>query len=804
MLLLAAALQIAGHTATRYPLLVSATPGGIAGTGESHSPVITPGSHRIAFVSDASDLVPGDTNGVADVFVRDVLSGETVRVSLATDGSQPSAPSYSPALDETGNLVAFATAAPLVPEDTNGVTDVYLRDLAAGLLTRVSISSTGQQGRQSTDNPALVTVAISGDGTRVAFTSALIGLVPADANAYDVFVRDWTNNTTSLASISSSGEQANRNCTEVSLSGDGTVVAFVTNATNLLPGGGNGIRQVYARNLATGVTEVASVAPDGSLGDGPSGVPSLDYYGSRLVFTSLALNLGEVDGPPRRPHVYRRRLFSSTPGSATTTMVSRSAAGDPVSGTSGRYSQSPNGGFVAFVSPEDGVAGSEENGLPDLFLRDLRSGFTTTRLVSISRTGDAADGAPSEPALAYDDPFSWSTEAPNTVYVSQAGNLVSEDSNSRRDVYFQSVPVVVAAPSNLQAAAVTPTGATLHWSDNSDNELGFEVLLGNTVVARVGRNATTHQLMGLVPNTRTAVRVRAFNAAERSLQVTIFLQTPQNPPDAPRNLTAAPAEGAVHLAWSAVARAQQYLLYRSLTGGGPYALVARIAGWATTFDDSKTGAGTRYYYVLRAWNSAGEGPPSEEVTAVPLPVRPSTPTNLRATPLGGAVWLAWSPAARAEYYVVSRGAAAQGPFAPVGGRLTDTTWTDGNLGGGKTWHYIVEAFNAGGGSGHLPAVEATSLPVLLKLTVSPSSVRGGKAARLVATLDVPAPAGGVTVQLRSGRPAAVRVPAGLFVPPDVRTGEVRAVTRRVRKRTTAVITGELGEVRQVARLKVQR
>src|SRR4051794_12483462 len=157
---------------------VSVSSTGVQGNGDSTGPAFSADGHVVAFVSDANDLVPGDTNGNHcrpgflcgdDVFVRDLATRATERVSVSSGGAQGNDVSFSPAVSTDGRFVAFRSfASNLVPGDTNATDDVFVRDRQAGTTERVSLSSTGVQG----DGPSgLGGGAISGDGRFAAFDS---------------------------------------------------------------------------------------------------------------------------------------------------------------------------------------------------------------------------------------------------------------------------------------------------------------------------------------------------------------------------------------------------------------------------------------------------------------------------------------------------------------------------------------------------------------------------------------------------------------------------------------------------------
>jgi Tol biopolymer transport system component len=192
-------------------------------SGRRGPPALSGDGLVVAFDSLASNLVPGDTNRVDDVFVHDRVSGETERVSVAAGGTQGQAISVAPAINADGLIVAFESDADnLVAGDTNGRHDVFVRDRAAGTTERVSVASDGTQG----DNTSFG-ASISADGRFVAFVSDASNLVPDKTTMFrDVYVHDRLTRTTERASLTSAGTEAKSNSTPPAISDDGRFVAF--------------------------------------------------------------------------------------------------------------------------------------------------------------------------------------------------------------------------------------------------------------------------------------------------------------------------------------------------------------------------------------------------------------------------------------------------------------------------------------------------------------------------------------------------------------------------------------------------
>ena len=290
---------VAGDTNGRYDVFVrdlrlgttrrvSLTRTGGQATGDSHGPAISADGTVVAFHSHAADLVPGDTNGASDVFVRDLTAGTTERVSVSTTGTQANRESGTPRLSADGSVVAFGSAATnLVPGDTNATADVFRRDRDSGVTRRVSLSSAGAQA-----DGGSFPWAISASGHRVAFQSEATNLVPGDTNVVDdVFLRDVPTGTTRRVSLGAGGVQGNEFSDAAALSADGRRVAFSSRSSNLVPGDTDVFDDVFVHDLATGVVRRVSAGPGGGPANGDSHWPALSRLGTVVAFGSFASNL---------------------------------------------------------------------------------------------------------------------------------------------------------------------------------------------------------------------------------------------------------------------------------------------------------------------------------------------------------------------------------------------------------------------------------------------------------------------------------------------------------------------------------
>jgi len=394
IVLVSAAVALAATPRTR---MASVTPAGDPGNADSDSASISSNGRFVALESAASDLVPDDTLGNQDIFVRDVVAGTTTRVSVRSNGAEANGSSESPAISGAGRYVAFASGASnLVTGDTNESPDVFVHDRDTGMTKRVSVSSDEAQALGGgSDDPS-----ISADGWFVAFTSDATNLVADDTNDLpDVFVRDLVAGTTTRVSVrSNEAEVSDGGSSNPRISPEGTWVAFQSLGTFTTPDAGSE-RDVFLRNLSAGKTRRVSILPGGVEPDGESYSPSLSGNAAIVAFVSEASDLVSTDENADRD-VYAWIL--ATKGFELVSVdLSGGAAGAP--GTFGPPTISSNGRFVAFDSGSSDLVADDGNGKRDAFVRDRT--LDQTIRVSLTSKGAERDGTNSLPFISADGRF---------------------------------------------------------------------------------------------------------------------------------------------------------------------------------------------------------------------------------------------------------------------------------------------------------------------------------------------------------------------------------------------------------------
>ena len=390
------------------------------GLSAVYPPRISADGDAVAFDSVASNLVAGDTNAVADVFVRDRQAGTTERASVAGDGSEADGASWNPSITGDGEVAGFwSGASNLVAGDTNGADDVFVRDRQAGTTERVSVVS----GPVESDG-ASSEHAVNADGRYVAFMSTADNLVAGDTNgAPDVFVRDRQAGTTERVSVAGDSTEGNADSEAPSLSSDGRYVMFMSAADNLVAGDTNGAPDVFVRDRQAGTTERVSVAGDGSQALGFSGYPATSADGRYVVFMSAADNLvaGDANGVPD--------VFVRDRQAGTTERVSVASGGGEADAFSWYPATSGDGRYVVFLSAADDLVAGDTNGAPDVFVRDRQAGTTERASVATDGSEGNADSGTAAPSI--------SADGSRVAFVSGASNLVAGDTNGVGDVFLR-------------------------------------------------------------------------------------------------------------------------------------------------------------------------------------------------------------------------------------------------------------------------------------------------------------------------------------------------------------------------------
>jgi hypothetical protein len=410
------ALAPPAHAAFTERVSVSST-GEQAALGSNESVVSTNGRY-VAFVSFASNLVPGDTNGSHDVFLHDRQTDTTERMSVSSTGEEANSGSFTVAISGDGQFVGFSSSATnLVSGDTNNSEDIFLHDRLGGTTERVSLTAAGGES-----NGHSFGVEVSGDGRFVGFQSGASNLVAGDTNATgDAFRRDRLVGTTERVSLTNTGGEANGGSGMAGISADGRFAAFFSQATNLVAGDLNGIGDLFVRDRQNGTTERVNLSSSGVQANDEPLNATLSANGRVAAFDSSASNMvpddtnGIID------------IFVRDLDRGLTERVNVGPAGEEANGFSFSPSLNADGRLVAFGSLATNLIPGDSNDVGDVFMRDRETGATAR--LSVGSSGTEGDGQSFVPSLSADGRIA--------SFTSEASNLVSGDTNGTTDVFVR-------------------------------------------------------------------------------------------------------------------------------------------------------------------------------------------------------------------------------------------------------------------------------------------------------------------------------------------------------------------------------
>lgn len=328
-------------------------------------PGISADGRFVTFSSSASNLVNDDLLGLENVFVYDRVAGTIELITRGSDGPANGASNF-PKISGDGRYVVFQSiASNFVTGDTNGVSDIYLFDRTDGVMVRVSVAADGD-----TDGPS-ITPNISEDGRDVAYASRATNLVdPPTSGAFEqIFVTDWRALTTELVSLSSDGMPGNAVSFLPAPNGDGTQIAFKSEAFNLVPNDTNGVPDVFVRNRTAGTTQRVSVDSFGNESNGLSGGPGISADARFVAFASFASNFVPEDGNGQSD-VY---VYDRFPPGRMQGIIARVTVGmngeEPNNGVSDfPVTVSSDGRWIGFASSASNLVPNDLNNDQDAFL----------------------------------------------------------------------------------------------------------------------------------------------------------------------------------------------------------------------------------------------------------------------------------------------------------------------------------------------------------------------------------------------------------------------------------------------------
>ncbi|MEO7936216.1 MAG: hypothetical protein ABIR27_08150 [Dokdonella sp.] len=397
---------------------ISVATGGGQANSQSRFPAISGNGRYVVFTSDASNLVSGDSNAAADIFLRDRLLGTTTRISNKSDGTQSDAVSYTANISGDGSRIVFVSHGRLLPN--SGYQNCYLLNRTANTLQVLDLLPNGQPATSCN------TASIDYSGTHIALASG-DALEAGDTGSYDIYVRDLVAGTTRRVSRAAGGGMSNASSSDARISGDGSRVIFASTATNLVSGDSNGENDVFLAAIDNSVPIVrVNVGPGNTQSSAPAGtgyIAAINADGSLLAFSSNSHSLPDW-GPAASSTAYLR-----IPSLDQTIALSIPEGNLPREGFNYEPDFDYSGRWLTFASSDKLFESAEQGGV---YVVDVVEGLITQ--VSIGgNTGNVH-----EPRL--------SADGTGIVWYSYSTSQVPGDTNGTWDVFYADNPLWVETP----------------------------------------------------------------------------------------------------------------------------------------------------------------------------------------------------------------------------------------------------------------------------------------------------------------------------------------------------------------------
>lgn len=397
---------------------ISVASGGGQANNQSRYAAISGNGRYVVFTSDATNLVAADSNGAADIFLRDRALGTTTRISNKSDGSQSDAVSYAANISGDGSRIVFASHGHLLPN--SGYQNCYLFNRSANTLQVLDLLPNGQ--------PATTcdSASIDYSGTHIALVSG-DALEAGDISSYDVYVRDLVAGTTRRVSRSVGGGLGNASSTTAHISGDGSRVIFASDATNLVVGDSNGESDIFLAASDNTVPVVrANIGPGNTQASAPGGtgaIGALNADGSLLAFSSNSQSLPDW-GP-----VANATLYLRIPSLDQTIALSIPEGNLPREGFNYEPDFDYSGRYLTFASSDQLYIGAEQGGI---YVVDVVAALIT----QVSIGGNSSNVH--QPRL--------SADGTGIVWYSYSSTQVPGDTNGTWDVFYADNPLWVEPP----------------------------------------------------------------------------------------------------------------------------------------------------------------------------------------------------------------------------------------------------------------------------------------------------------------------------------------------------------------------
>lgn len=469
------------------PVLSSSSAAGVPSNGFSMQGGFSPDGTHLLFWSRSTNIAPGATGGLSQLYLKDLTTGAVSVVSSDANGIEGNSDSSNPnnssqilMFSPDGTKVVFESAATSLIAGANGHQQIFIKDLTSGAVTLVSVDANGNQGNANSMN-----FTFSPDGTQVAFDSASTNLISGGTSGNQVFVKNLATGAVTLVSADSNGVPGGGASSFPVFSPDGTQVAFASISTNLAAGPTNTHSQIYVKNLQSGAIAIASADANGNEANNDSLYPVFSPDGSKLAFNSISTNL-VPNVPSFNSEVYVKDLALGT-----ITLVSADPNGVPANGNSTQLGAfSPDSTKIAFQSASTNLV-SGANGANQVFVKDLLTGTVT--LVSASAAGVIGNSNSGMPTF--------SPDHLSLAFQSGSGNFGVTNFTSQ--IFIRPIFTASGAVMDNTFSASLSTAGQLAFSDADTNDTHTASVAAQTgdlgtVTAGVSKDSTGSGTGGVV------------------------------------------------------------------------------------------------------------------------------------------------------------------------------------------------------------------------------------------------------------------------------------------------------------------
>ena len=463
----------------------------------------------LVFESDATNLVSSDSNGISDIFLFDSQTSTTTKISQGMSNSASNGTNFQPKISGDGNYIVFASnASNLVSGDTNNAADIFLFKRSDSTIIRLSVNSTGTQSNGGSGEPS-----ISRDGNLITFTSLATNLVPSDTNnVKDVFVKNRTTGAISLVSTDSSANQANKASYQSAINSDGTMVAFASDASNLISSDSNGCSDVFVKTISSGAIQLVSSSPASVIGNRSSDWPAISKTGQFVAFQSRANNLIATD-TNAVVDVFRKDISSGQ-----VLLASQSSNGDAATFDAVRPSISLDGRYITFESKSSNFDINDTNGLADTFIRDTQAEYTS--IFSSSTAGIIGNQKSVFSKI--------SGDGSKVAFETTSNNLGFTNSSGAKNIFIRpyslSLPIVKVLPlGNLNESGIAQNAFQLSRFGDTSQSLTVSYSVAGVATPGTDYQALSGTALFAAGSATTIIQITPYTDTEVETDESIIL-----------------------------------------------------------------------------------------------------------------------------------------------------------------------------------------------------------------------------------------------------------------------------------------